>query len=231
MYKTIIASLCIIVAGIFDIQAQTIYKSQPRNNNTINKYDNSGRDYSKFSTDNIIYSGNLGLNFMNNGLSFGLGPIFGYKFNDYLSSGIRLGYNYFRQKDYNYFVDHDGNILWKPLRNDYYQAGIWARFSPIDMLYAHVEYEQHHIVQKSYIHDATNIFKKHKENFNINALMVGLGYKQMMTDRLSYCYTILYDVLQNTEKNSITDPTTGKKYSLSPYANTIDIRIGIFYNF
>lgn len=223
--------LCIALSSIH-LSAQTVYKSQARNSSTSNKNIwNGERDYSRFSTQNIIYSGNIAFNFYGDVLNFGVSPIVGYKFNDYLSAGIRFGYNYWRLKNYNYFVDANNQFIYKPLRNDYYQVGLWTRISPIELLYAHVEYEQHYLVQKKYVYGPSNSIIKQKENFSINSLMVGGGLKQNISDRISYCMTILYDVLQNTEKNSYTDPTNGKKYSLSPYANTIDVRFGIYVNF
>lgn len=231
MIRRVVTTIILLTAFVQVTQAQTTYKSQARNSSSTNNRFTGERDYSQFSVHNIIYSGNLSFNFYSDIFSFGGGPIVGYKFNDYLSAGVRVGYNYYKWKDYNSFYNADDEIVWKPLRNDYYQTGIWTRISPIDMLYAHVEFEHHRIVQKTYVYDHVDYFKKHKERFSINSLMVGLGYKQMISDRFSYCYTVLYDVLQNTSKNTITDPSTGRTISLSPYANTIDIRFGIYYNF
>src|SRR5690606_26005995 len=134
--------------------SQKVYKSQPKNSSSLVKTKIPGeRDYSRFSTDNIIYSGNLNLGFTNNIFSFGLGPIIGYKFNDYFSAGLSVGYNYSRWGNYNHLVDLNGNYHWKPLRYDYYNGGVWARISPIDQLYAHVEYEHNILVQKHYYYD------------------------------------------------------------------------------
>lgn len=214
------------------VSAQITYNSTGRKGDPKYNTKSETKGFDKFK---IITGGGLtlGLGTYYNSTLFraGLSPILGYKFNDWFSAGISLGYQYFSAKDYYRLQNPDNTMTFKPLRQNLYRGGVWTRLMPIEDFFAHIEFE-HNIMQATgYQNDPFGNHEKFKNTLNVNCLLVGIGYRMPLNERVSLVYTILYDALQNTDANTYIDPMNGTKYSNSPYANTFEYRVSLNFGF
>lgn len=225
--------LLISLSAFSYINAQETYNSTGRSGNA--KYRDNSR-VKGFDVNKIILGGGLNLGFggsyntygeTSNFFRFGLSPIAGYKFNNFLAAGISLGYQYLSISDYYRLVNPDATYTYKPARQSVLRGGVWGRVMPINNIFAHAEFEYNIITTSGYQNGPNGNHPKIKETTNVPCLLLGAGYRMPVTDRVSIVYMVLYDVLQNTPGNTYTDPGTGRKFSNSPYAGTLDYRIGI----
>ena len=81
-------------------------------------------------------------------------------------------------------------------------------------LFVHAEYEHNFMSFTDYRFDlnGNGTIESYKLKYNSPALLLGLGYRQPVSDNASFVILALYDVIQD-------------KYS--PYYRRIDLRIGL----
>lgn len=123
--------------------------------------------------------GMIGGSFSNNGGSFEISPLVGYKVTENFHVGSRLTYIY-SQYDY-------GGAIGKRKFNDY-GGSLFARHRFLKMLFAHVEYE---VLSIEYPADPTTNIRK-----TINSLFIGGGLYQQMGGRGFATIAILYNLLE-----------------------------------
>lgn len=180
--------------------------------------------------DRLIYGGGLGLGFSSYQIRLAVSPTIGYRFNNTFSVGISLGYQYHFLRDYWSVMDiHTGALDYKNLNIHVFTPGIWARAKFLDYFFVHAEFEYNVRKYKAYDYDYDYNLMKVNETQAVPCLLVGGGLKQPIGNNISYVIYGLYDVLQNTDANTYMQ--NGQKKSKSPYANTIDIRIGLLVGF
>lgn len=183
-------------------------------------YNSSGRKTAKkpvkkglFSSDNLIVGGDIRLGF-GNGLNVGLAPIIGLKFNDVLSSGIRVGYAYSR-----YQVDRSSLPAGVPsnlVTANSYCAGVWGRVTFLENYFIHIE-PQYVFYDQPYLD--MNKIEIAKKKMQSTSMFIGAGIKQPVSDRATINVTFLYDILSQNESNYY--------YPM----NGVDIRMGFLIGF
>lgn len=228
-----VALFCLALAIANGIQAQEVYNSSGSKTKTAFK---PGPDKKGFDASKLIFGGGLGLAF-GSVTSISIAPSVGYRITDNFGAGIVLGYNYLRVKDYgtvrNLITNQQKNIH---LTQSIYTGGVWARYNIIANLFGHAQFEFNNFVFRDYFgtggykydDDGWPIFPK--QQIAIPSLLLGLGYRQPIEGLGSFFVMASYDVLQRIPSNMRVD-NQGNKYSLSPYANTIDFRAGFFVGF
>jgi len=162
--------------------------------------DNKDRGFKK---ENLFTGGTLNLSFSNYGSVLGASPQLGYSVANWLDAGIIMGFTYSSQRD----------IYDTKYRQTLITPGAFARLFPFDFLFASVQYEHNFINQKQLFPSGGVSYREH---FDVNSLLVGVGYSGGKEGRNSpyYYFSISVDVLQN--KNS---PYTDQYNNLLPVIN------------
>lgn len=160
---------------------------------------------SKFA-DRLVFGGGIGLQFGT--LTFiDISPVIGYRVTSRLESGIGLTYKYYRYKDFYYDVATNQRF---DLRSHMFGASIYSRYSILENIFAHVEFERLRYNYEDIYSSGGQIVKDPTFTY-INSFFVGGGYKQRISNS-SYFYILgLWDLIQ--------DP-------MSPYQNPV-LRMGV----
>jgi len=142
--------------------------------------------------DHMYFGGTFGLQFGTQ-TYVELAPIIGYNFNPRLSGGLGLKYIYYKINDgyYNY-------------SSNLYGGGPFMRYVLFEGLFMHAEYE---VLNMEVPEPPYNIYYTRQ---NVTSIFLGGGYTQMIGNRSSMNFLILYNI-----NNSI----------YSPYSNPL-FRIG-----
>ncbi len=143
--------------------------------------------------DKLFFGGSFGLQFGSQ-TYIELAPIVGYKITQRLSAGLGLKYIYYKFNDKYYNYNYTSNI---------YGGGPFARFTVLDGLFLHAEYEILNL-------EVPDIYYRNYTRKNITSVFFGGGYRQMIGDRSSLDFLFLYNINESVN---------------SPYVNPV-IRIG-----
>lgn len=208
------------------LHAQQTYRSSGNNQ----KKNTSSGTVQKhgFDASRLIYGGGLFGGGGSNVISIGASPIVGYRLTDFWSAGISLGYKYFFYKDYFSVYDYDWQRYKEyNLNNHIFVPGIWTRLKVVQNIFTHFEFEHVISTYKAYDIDYNNNLQHYsfRKTEGVPCLLVGGGLRQPINENSSFVMYALYDVLQNTNGNTTT--VNGRRISRSPYARTIDIRVGL----
>ena len=144
----------------------------------------------------LVFGGGATVNFYNGQTILGLSPIVGYKVTQRYIAGLGLSYLYISADQY---------------RANNYAASVFNRFSVIEEIFLHAEFE--------YGTSRITIDRLNgEEKFSVEypALLVGGGYRQSGGGNIGISFTVLYDILQDRN---------------SPYQQGLIYRGGIFVGF
>lgn len=135
--------------------------------------------------ENLVYAGNLGLNF-GNVTSISFSPMIGYKVTPKFIPGIGLTYNYIK---FNYpnFQSESIHI---------YGGSIWARYYAFTNVFGHGEYEM--------LNGKWNPYFRPGYRYYLNSLLIGAGYQENL-GRISSYILVLYNVTKD-EDSPYTSP-------------------------
>ena len=228
-------SCCLLLTLAYTVPAQELYNSSGREVKAVQKQ-KKAPEKKGFDARRLIFGGGLGLSF-GSATNISIAPSVGYRITDNFAAGIALGYNYLRIKDYGTVRNlHTNQARTIHLTQSIYTGGVWARYNIIPNIFVHTQFELNNFVFRDYF--GTNGYQYDDEGWPIfpkrqiaiPSLLLGLGYRQPIEGLGSFFIMASYDVLQNIPSNTRMD-NNGQKYSLSPYANTIDFRAGFFVGF
>lgn len=187
-----------------------------------NTYNSSGRKVAKkpvkqkgFDRDKLVLGGDFRFNGGSGYLSAGLAPVVGYKVFNNFYAGVKIGYSYDR-----YRVDPNSLPMGSEtnlLTYNTFSGGIWARYLIWENIFVHTEFE-YNIFDNYFIDDISGLLVK--KRIEAPSALLGLGFRQPVSDRLSFNATILYDLLN--------DPNS--YYTLSGKGG-FDFRLGILIGF
>ena len=141
--------------------------------------------------DRLFFGGNVGLQFGTQ-TYIEIAPLIGYKVTEKLSTGVGLKYIYYRFKDD--YSKYTSNI---------YGGGPFVRYNIYEGLFLHAEYELLNL-------EVPDVYYTRYVRKNISSVFLGGGYRQMIGERSSLDFLLLYNI--NDTKDS-------------PYINPI-VRIG-----
>lgn len=162
----VLTALVISSAFVFgqptDSTKTTPKKAAPKKKSTANK---------------VYYGGNIGLNF-GDYFRLSITPYVGYKITPKLSGGVKVRYEYIKDKRYAETVSSHN-----------YGGSLFARYRFIPQLYAHAEF-----AYLSYKYQ-TSSFSPEREW--VPFLLLGGGYAQRVGSNVWAYVEVLFDVLQN----------------------------------
>ncbi|HET8574128.1 MAG TPA: hypothetical protein VFL76_09675 [Edaphocola sp.] len=222
--KKIILSLLMVCFLATTLHAQVIYNSSGKKGEAQYKQ-NAQKE--GFDPHKLIFGGGFGFGFGSGSLTLSISPVAGYRFTDRFSAGLRLGYQYNWIKDGQYVINGmSGMVEAKNFNYHIIGPGVWTRFIVWNNIFLHAAYEYNIFTYKSYNTTYTMPgTSSYRAWDHANSLLLGIGLRQPVSDNASFVLMVGYDVLQNISSNMRTD-VYGQKYSISPYAGTLDVRIG-----
>jgi hypothetical protein len=149
--------------------------------------DNNNEERRYFKKEFLFAGGNLNLSFFNNTTSFGVNPHIGYSFAKWLDVAVSMNLNYISKR--NYFLEDD------KVRQIIYAPGAFVRLYPVYFLYAEANAE-HNFIKQKFIPPANSSYSQEQFNYQVNTLLVGLGYISDRKDEDEYFYlSVSFDVL------------------------------------
>lgn len=193
--KRLVIAILICLSAV-SVQAQEVYNSSGRikPRKQVKK--------KGFDRDKLILGGDVQLEF-GTYTTLGVAPIIGYRFSNRFSAGLQIGYNYIKGDLYDYYGQKIETVKYNA-----FTAGLWARYFVWQNIFLQAEPEYNSVTYSS-TYDP-------RQTFEFPRVMVGVGFKQPITDRLSFVPVVLYDVLQ--------DPK-------SIYAPQLNFRFGLLVGF
>ena len=201
--------LMMVLVG-YTASAQEVYTSSGRPANAKKKEEKQkGFDISR-----LVVGGGIGLGF-GDITSISVSPMVGYRITDEFSAGVGFGYQYLRVK--NFFEVEDFNTPGIYHYFDYKatitSASVWARYLVLQNLFAQAEYEHNFMsyTEPRFSPTGSGEVVNTKVKYNAPSLLLGVGFRQPITENSSLYIMGMYDVLQD-------------KYS--PYYGRIFPRIG-----
>jgi len=223
--------LALLCTGFITTQAQEIYNSSGKSGQARYKENQKKKG---FDINRMVFGGGLGLTF-GSITNIYVAPSVGYRITDNFAAGITLGYNYYRQKDA--FLSDNINTFetkYFPLSQSIYSGSVWGKYIIIPNIMVQAEFEVNNLsfynLDRGFVPDRDGWRKPVKERVTVPCLLLGAGYRQPIAEYSSIFIMAFYDVLQNLPSNTRTDQY-GDKYSISPYANRVDFRVGFTIGF
>lgn len=219
--------LCIV-----NSQAQETYNSSGKVGQARYKQNQQKKG---FDINRMVFGGNLGLTF-GSVTNIYIAPSVGYRITDNFAAGISLGYNYFRQKEgfYTYNIDPAKGEGYRPLSQSIYTGSVWGRYIIIPNIMVQAEFEMNNLgyydAEDGFHPDKDGWMMPGKKRVTVPSLLLGGGFRQPIGEYASMYIMAMYDVLQDIPSNTRVD-NTGARYSISPYADRVDIRVGFMLGF
>lgn len=188
----IFSLIFILMLSSFDAEAQRRRKSKKRTSRKA-RTEKVDKDYLSFK-DRLWFGSNVDLQLSNGFFQFGLNPMVGYKFTDWLSVGPSLITNYSHTKIYD---ANNSNIVYN-LKSFNYGAGIFARAKFLNQFFFQTEYNISSVntpVLNGRFYSIVD-GKVLATRETRNEMFIGLGYYANGGDRTwGYQITLMYDVL------------------------------------
>lgn len=223
--------LALLCTGFLSAQAQEVYNSSGKPGQARYKQNQQKKG---FDFNRMVFGGGLGLTF-GSITNVYVAPSVGYRITDNFAAGITLGYNYYRDKEAFYTYNVNTNLeMYRPLSQSIYSGSVWGRYMIIPNIIVQAEFEMNSLSfyngALGYRADKDGWMMPGKERVMVPCLLLGGGYRQPIGEHFSMFIMAMYDVFQDLPGNMRTDPS-GDKYSISPYANRIDFRVGFTVGF
>ncbi len=133
------------------------------------------QEKSKFNLQNMVFGGSFGFNVSNGITAINISPQVGYRFNQYLTAGVGLGYTY-----YSYKTVYSGKI-----KENMVGANIYGQVNPIRYASIKIQPEIYHSWGQNY------------NSRTISCLLVGAGANLPMGGKSAMTVMLYYDVAQN----------------------------------
>lgn len=215
--KNILIVLLVVIG--FSASAQEVYTSSGRPVGSKRKEDKRKKEKDGFSLSRLVVGGTLGFGMGDNVIAFNVAPMVGYRITDKLAAGVGFGYQYYKAKDYLEITNPITNeTKLYDLKANMISASVWARYLVFDRLFVHAEYEHNFYTYQDYrfSQSGTGDIEAYKLKLDVPCLLLGVGYRQPVSENASVYILGFYDVLQR---------------ELSPYYGAIQPRIGFTIGF
>ncbi len=166
--------------------------SQPTNSNTNAMQSTSPNKTEDeplakgFDKSKIIFGGNIGLAF-GSSTYFEATPLLGYRFTKRIGAGLSGNYVYSGVT----WTDPNTNL--KQSQNyQVYGGGVWGRFYAMENLFLVSEFQLNRIsISQNIVNNTYDIKSQWYQS-----LLIGVGYRQRISNRASINLILMYDVLQ-----------------------------------
>ncbi|MDI9320388.1 MAG: hypothetical protein QM530_07945 [Phycisphaerales bacterium] len=198
--------LLLLSISVLSISAQKVYNSSGR------KVYHKPVKQKGFNRDDLVLGGDFRFS-LGQQLSLGIAPMAGYKLADNFYVGLRLGYDYNRVKLTQLPAYAQTNVF----NFHCFSGSVWTRYLIMESIFIHTEF-QYNVYNTYYLDDvASRIGTKY---LSAPSVLVGLSFRQPISDRTSFNTTILYDVLN--------DPNS---YYTQLLGSQLDFRLGFLVGF
>jgi len=228
MKRIILTALCCL--GLLQSQAQEIYNSSGKAGKARYKDNQTQKG---FDPHRLIFGGGLGLAF-GSVTNVYIAPSVGYRITDRFAAGVSLGYNYYKEKDaFSTYNQNTSQQKYMDFTQSIYTGSVWGRYILIPNIMLQAEFEVNNITNYDFtqtVFDKDGWATYPKNRLTIPSLLLGGGYRQPIGKTSSFFVLAMYDVLQDIPANTRKD-VNGSSYSISPYANRIDLRFGFALGF
>lgn len=171
---------CFAVSMLFLIACMVIYQPAYAQNKRLEQKQNKA---SGFDPDRLFFGGNLGLQFGTITI-IDVSPLAGYKITDRLAAGIGITYQYYNDKRFT-----------PAFSTSIYGGRVFSRFTVIENLFAHVEYEV--LNYDALFVDPYGYFNK--DRVTANNFYVGGGYRQSIGGKAALEILILYNLNESAQ--------------------------------
>ena len=166
--------------------------------NAQNTYSSSGRRIppkpvkkTGFDRDKLVLGGDFRFT-LGSQIGVGIAPIVGYKITDNFFAGVRVGYSYDREViDY---IDLPAGSTTNVFKSNVYSGSIWARYLFWESIFLHTEFA-YNIFGTYYENSQTGLYEP--ITIESPSILFGVGFRQPISDRVSFNTTVLYDVLND----------------------------------
>lgn len=118
---------------------------------------------------NVRFGGGIGLGFGNNTTTFAISPTAIYDFNEKVSLGVGIGYQYSKQNDF---------------KSNVYNIGVLSLYNPFNEIQLSLEFDQLFINQR---------FGLDTNSYNVPSLNIGASYRVSTNVSFGVRYDVLYD--------------------------------------
>lgn len=182
--KNIIITI-LLVLGVSGAMAQEVYTSSGKT--SYKKEKHTGYD-----PDRLIVGGGLNLGFSNGYTNIGASPIVGYRLTKNFSTGVGLGYQYYKYPSY---LDPTSQQVYNSYMNIVY-PNLWARYFVYrKLIFVNATFEYDFISLKEPLDNYGNL-KQTKYSVTNQCLLMGVGFMQPLGGRVGFYGELYYDVLQ-----------------------------------
>ncbi len=177
--------------------AQEVYNSSGKPGNRKHKEEAKVKG---FDPSKLVFGGgiNLALGTITN---VGISPTVGYHFTKKFVAGVGIGYSYLEIKDYYDLYTSSTGDQYFPLKSSVIYPNVWATYNlnnnPYNTFFVQGQFEYDIMQATQYNYDATYTTIQ-SSNFNVNVpcLLLGVGVRKPLSERVSVTFSIVYDVLQ-----------------------------------
>jgi hypothetical protein len=189
----------------FSATAQEVYNSSGKTEAQLKREAarKKAAQRGKFDPSRLVFGGGFGLS-IGGVTSIAVSPIVGYRVTEHFTAGVGLSYQYLRIKDYSTVeIPQTSPVQYetKPLTAHLYAPSVWARHTIWKNVFAHTEYQHNFVSLSRYVNDYKQVIPvvvEEKLKVNQGALWVGAGIRQPISDKVSFIFIALYDVLPDT---------------------------------
>jgi hypothetical protein len=131
------------------------------------------------SQNKVYYGGTLGFNFFGDIFRIRIAPMVGYKITPQLSAGIKIGYEYMKDKRYSVEIESHN-----------YGGSVFTRYRVIPQIYFHGEF-----VYVSYEYQTQGLSSQREW---VPMLLLGAGFAQSVGGNTYVFAEVLFDVLRDS---------------------------------
>src|SRR6185437_8118749 len=183
--SVLMVSLCISMAS-----AQDVYTSSGRPQHAKKDQQQKG-----FDRDRLIFGAGAVVGFGNGYADLGVSPFVGYRFTDHFSAGVGLGYQYLKYQQYLY-NPNIGDYQNYPTQASIISPSVWARYIVWRNIFVQTAFEYDILHYSDYNYDNNINIVKGTFNTTVPCLLVGIGIRQHISERVGLILSLNYDVLQ-----------------------------------
>lgn len=146
-----------------------------------------------FDANRLVFGGNASL-LIGNPTLVNLSPKIGYNLFKGFAAGVGIGYYYYGEKNPYSSLRFRQNMVY---------PSVWAYYTPWRYLFLNAEFKHNMLTQKQEFNNYyTGIKEFDKQSLNFQQMIVGGGFRQPLSERVSMNIGLYYDLLGNKYGNN-----------------------------
>jgi hypothetical protein len=180
----------------FGASAQEVYTSSGKPANAKKKEEKK----KGFDPSRLIVGGGIGFG-IGDVTTFSVSPIVGYRISEKFAAGVGFGYQYLKVKDYFELQELDSPYAYQyyDYKSSIISVSVWGRYLIFRNLFVQLAYEHNFMSFQNYRYGPGPEYdiEPFKIKYNAPSVLVGVGFRQPISDNASMFIMAQYDVLQN----------------------------------